>query len=43
MLANRATAAGNLAMILNDSSILQFVVPEQSRFQKAANEVFVLP
>jgi photosystem II stability/assembly factor-like uncharacterized protein len=43
MLANRATAVGNLAMVLSDKETLQFVVPGRSNFDKAANEVFVLP
>jgi hypothetical protein len=43
MLANRATAVGNLAMELSDKAPLQFVVPQRVRFDKAANEVFVLP
>jgi hypothetical protein len=42
MVANRATAVGNLAMVLNEASVLQFAVPK-SRFEKAANQVVVLP
>jgi photosystem II stability/assembly factor-like uncharacterized protein len=43
MMATRATAVGNLATVLNDSSTLQFVVPTPPNFEKAANEVFVRP
>jgi hypothetical protein len=43
MLANRATAVGNLATVDEKSLVLQFVVPVQARFEKSANEVFVLP
>jgi hypothetical protein len=30
-------------MVLSDKETLQFVVPGRSNFDKAANEVFVLP
>jgi photosystem II stability/assembly factor-like uncharacterized protein len=43
MMATRATAAGNLAVIVDDRPLLQFVVPNLPSFAKAANEVTVRP
>jgi photosystem II stability/assembly factor-like uncharacterized protein len=43
MLATRATGVGNLATVLDRSTRLQFVVPAKPNFDKAANEVFVMP
>jgi photosystem II stability/assembly factor-like uncharacterized protein len=43
MLAMRATAAGNLAVVLEDRPLLQFVVPDAASFAKAANEVGIQP
>jgi hypothetical protein len=43
MLAMRATAAGNLATVLDGGAPLQFVVPDPASFAKAANQVFVQP
>ena len=43
MLAQRATAEGNLAVILDDRAPLTFVVPDPTSFAKAANQVFVQP
>ncbi|HXO72917.1 MAG TPA: hypothetical protein VN838_28505, partial [Bradyrhizobium sp.] len=43
MVANRATGVGNLATVLDKNARLQFVVPARLNFEKAANEVFVLP
>jgi photosystem II stability/assembly factor-like uncharacterized protein len=43
MMAVRATAAGNLAVVFDDRAILRFVVPNPPSLAKAANEVFVTP
>jgi hypothetical protein len=43
MLGNRATAVGNLATVFEKNAVLAFVVPQNIRFEKAANEVFILP
>jgi hypothetical protein len=43
MLAVRATAAGNLAVVATEAAQLRFVVPDQASFSKAANQVFVTP
>jgi photosystem II stability/assembly factor-like uncharacterized protein len=43
MLANRITAVGNLATKFDKTAVLQFVPPLPANFEKAANEVFVLP
>jgi len=44
MLATRATAAGNLAQVLNDGGpTLSFVVSNAASFAKAANAILVQP
>jgi photosystem II stability/assembly factor-like uncharacterized protein len=43
MLATRATAAGNVAVVNGDQAILHFVTPGNGGFAKAANEVFIQP
>ena len=43
MMATRATAAGNLAVVFDDRSILRFVVPNAASFAKGANEIYVRP
>ena len=43
LIANRATATGNLALIVGDQAILRFVTPDGSGFAKAANQVFIQP
>jgi hypothetical protein len=43
MLAVRATAAGNLALVAGDVARLRFVVPDAASFSQAANQVFVSP
>jgi photosystem II stability/assembly factor-like uncharacterized protein len=43
MIANRATATGNLAVTVGDEAILQFVTVGNGSFAKAANQVFILP
>ncbi|MDB6158431.1 MAG: hypothetical protein JWO04_2137 [Gammaproteobacteria bacterium] len=43
MMATRASATGNLAVVLDDVSTLRFVVPDAASFVKAANVVTVQP
>ncbi|MGV8803590.1 MAG: DUF6519 domain-containing protein [Polaromonas sp.] len=43
LIANRATATGNLATAFGDQAVLQFVTAASGGFVKAANQVFILP
>ncbi|MEO5606226.1 MAG: hypothetical protein ABIR13_01390, partial [Polaromonas sp.] len=43
LIANRATATGNLATVLGDQAVLQFVTAANGGFVKAANQVLILP
>jgi photosystem II stability/assembly factor-like uncharacterized protein len=43
MMAMRATAAANLAVVLADHLVLHFVVPDPGSFAKAANQVTIQP
>lgn len=43
LIANRATATGNLGTIFGDQAVLQFVTAANGGFVKAANQVFILP
>jgi len=43
MVANRATATGNLGLIFDDAAILHFVTPDRTSFAGAATQVFVRP
>ncbi len=43
MVANTATATGNLAVRLGDEAILHFVTPDPNLFGRAANRVFIQP
>ncbi len=43
MIANRAAAAGNVAVRFGDEAILFFLVPPDGGFSGAANQVFILP
>ena len=43
LIANRATATGNLATAFGDQAVLQFVTVANGGFAKAANQVFILP
>jgi len=43
MLATRAAAAGNVAVVENDAVILRFLIPSNGGFSGAANQVFTSP
>ena len=43
MIANRAAAAGNVAVRFGDEAILHFLTPADGGFSGAANQVFTLP
>jgi len=43
MIANRAAAAGNVALQVGDHAILHFITPANGGFSGAANQVFTLP
>lgn len=43
MIANRAVAAGNVAVRFGDEAILHFLTPSDGGFRGAANQVFTLP
>lgn len=43
MIANRAAAIGILAVVFTDSAVLQFVTAANGGFEKAANQVFIVP
>jgi hypothetical protein len=43
MVADRATASGNAAVVFDDAAILNFVVPDNLRFSGAANQIFLRP
>ncbi len=43
MIANRAAAAGNVAVRFREEAILFFLVPADGGFSGAANQVFTLP
>ncbi len=43
MLATRAAAAGNVAVVNGDQAILRFLIPSDGGFSGAANQVFTSP
>ena len=43
LLATRAAAAGNVAVVNGDQAILRFLIPSNGGFSGAANQVFTSP